>query len=90
MKAGKGARWVALVVVLFVTLAVGFSVYTLAAGKKAHLDPGDCCVKPADANCSSCNGVWLCDDPSKPGTCSCTCSPVAANYGCSWNYAECW
>jgi len=86
---GNG-RWIALCAALCVMFAVGFSADTLAAGSgKQRLQPGDCCVKPADPYCSSCNGVWLCDDPNKPGTCSCACSPVAETYGCPWNYAHC-
>lgn len=89
MKTRRGAAVrIALSALLCVALVVGFSVYSLAAGKRAH-EPGDCCVKPATPLCTACNGAWLCADPDKPGTCSCSCTPAAADYGCPWDNSVC-
>ena len=89
-KRARLARWSALGVVLVVMFALGFSAFTLAGGaKKGAMQIGDCCLKPADGDCSSCYGVWLCGNPERPGTCSCVCTPAAADYGCGWTYPVC-
>jgi hypothetical protein len=88
---GTLARWSAVSVVLCATIALGLSMYTLADPmRKGAREVGDCCTRPAEDNCSSCKGVWLCAEPGQPKSCSCVCSPIADDYGCPWTDRYCW
>ena len=83
--------WMMAAFVLCLAFVFGFSMHALAkGGPPDRPEIGDCCVKPADANCSSCNGVWLCGPPYSAKGCSCVCKSVAADYGCPWNQAVCY
>jgi hypothetical protein len=90
MRNNKPVRpWMAAAFVLCLAFVFAFSMHALAKGPPDRPEVGDCCVKPADASCSSCNGVWLCGPPYSKG-CSCVCKSVAEDYGCPWNQPVCY